>query len=74
MLQEGLPTVHPNRILGFSEFVWEFAKGWGGGAKRIVRFAGGGGGGGKRTIKCPLQNQFLEASENGIRLVCARFL
>ena len=39
---------------------WEFAKG--GGAKRIVRFWGGGG---KRTIKCPLQNQFWRPQKVG---------
>ena len=33
------------------------------------------GGGGQRTIECPFQNHFfLEASESGICLVCARFL
>ena len=32
------------------------------------------GGVGERTKERHLQNQFLEASESGIRLVCARFL
>ena len=41
----------------------------GGGAKRIVRFFGW-----ETYHKVPLPNPVLEASENGIRLVCARFL
>ena len=41
-----------------------------GGGKRIVRFWAGG----KRTVEPPPPKPVLEASENGIRLVCARFL
>ena len=42
----------------YTSEAWEFAKGWGPNVSCDF-------GGGQRTIKCPLQNQFLEASEGG---------
>ena len=56
-------TVYTDSKLGNGPWV-------GGKTYRAIFFEGGG----KRTIECPLQNQLLEASGSGIRLVCASCL